>query len=302
VRTSLTEGAGTWRSTRTGPPAVLYHYTTAKGLIGIVQSQTLWATNADFLNDAQELQFGRRELHDALHKQADALSPPDDESGGPNYARATVMRSAADQLFPGGLYAQRRYHAVYVACFCEKPDLLSQWQRYGGPGGYAVGLRAFEIGLERPAEPGPRSEQFGPIEEASAEGPRLVKVRYGNTAMGNAIAKVLHTIAPRPVGHPGADGYARAQSIVLPALAGIKHPAFYEEREWRLVVVTDQHKPCFRPSPLGVTPYISLRYPRDAITEVIVGPGAEQDLREQGVKLLVGEEVDVRSSGAPFRG
>jgi len=90
-------------------------------------------------------------FNDALHQQADALSPPDDESGGPNYARATVMHSAADQLFFGGLYARRRYHAEYVAYFCEKSDVLSQWQRYGGPGGYAVGFRSFEIGLERPA-------------------------------------------------------------------------------------------------------------------------------------------------------
>ena len=133
-------------------------------------------------------------------------------------------------------------------------------------------------------------------------GAKLVQVRYGDTAKREAIAKVLRSIAPRPVGHPAASGYARAQQIVLPALAGIKHPAFKEEHEWRLVVVTDQQRPRFRPGPLGVTPYISLGYPTEAIAEVVVGPGPEQELREQGARLLAGEGVSVRSSDAPFRG
>ncbi|MFO1205708.1 MAG: hypothetical protein U1E63_08295 [Burkholderiales bacterium] len=32
----------------------LYHYTTAEGLKGIVESQQLWATNIAYLNDAEE--------------------------------------------------------------------------------------------------------------------------------------------------------------------------------------------------------------------------------------------------------
>jgi hypothetical protein len=274
---------------------VLYHYTTAEGLIGIVKSQALWATNAEFLNDAQELQFGRHELHDALVAAADKLSPPDDESGDANYSRATIMRSAAAHLFPGGPFAQRQFHVVHVACFCEKGDLLSQWRGYGAAGGYAVGFRIPELRQVRPKEPGART---GVIDTEV----NLVQVRYGDGAMRDTIDKVLGTIAPEPLGHPGVQGYSRAQSLVLPALASIKNPAFEEEREWRLVLVTDQHQPSFRTGPLGVTPYISLCYPTDAIAEVIVGPGRDQQLREQGMRLLIGEEVSVRPSSAPFRG
>jgi hypothetical protein len=32
----------------------LFHYTTAAGLLGILNSSTLWATDLRFLNDAQE--------------------------------------------------------------------------------------------------------------------------------------------------------------------------------------------------------------------------------------------------------
>jgi hypothetical protein len=286
------------RSDALNKPEILYHYTTAKGLMGIIETQTLRATNAEFLNDAQELQFGRPQLRDALLEQAAELNPEGSGVADENYSdysRATVMRSAADHLAPGGPYAQRQYHSVYVACFCEKPDLLSQWRSYAAAGGYAVGFRTAELRLVQPAEPGARTRGF----EETAE---LIQVQYGDAAVKDAARCVLQTVAPDPVGSPGAIGYARAQKVVLPALAGIKHAAFCEEREWRLVVVTDQHEPSFRAGPLGVTPYIALRYPNEAIAEVVIGPGPEQGLREQGVQLLVGADVAVHSSDAPFRG
>ena len=276
-------------------PEILYHYTTAIGLTGIIESQTLWATNAEFLNDAQELQFGRARLRDALLQRADELNPEGNRVVDDDYSRATVMRSAADHLAPGGLYAAKQYHFVYVACFCEVGDLLSQWRSYGAAGGYAVGFRMAQLRFVEPAEPGART---GGFEENAA----LIRVQYGDAVVDEVARRVLETVAPRPVGSPGAAGYARAQTVVLPALAGIKHAAFSEEHEWRLVVVTDQHKPSFRTGLLGVIPYIGLRYPDEAVAEVVVGPGPKQRLREQGVQLLVGNEVAVRSSGAPFRG
>jgi hypothetical protein len=276
-------------------PEILYHYTTAIGLMGIVQSQTLRATNAEFLNDAQELQFGRPQVLEALLKQADELSP-DSGAFDANTSRATIMRSAAYELTPGGNDARRQYHFVYVACFCEAGDLLSQWRSYGAPGGYAVGLRTSRLRLVRPAEEEARDTVSEEIEQAAT----LVQVRYGDAAVEEAVTSVLQTVAPEPTGHPGVLGFHRAQSVV--ALARIKHAAFSEEREWRLVVVSGPTKPSFRVGPLGVTPYISLWYPVDAIVEVVVGPGPEQRLRAQGVERLVGEEVTVRSSNAPFRG
>jgi Protein of unknown function (DUF2971) len=278
-------------------PEILYHYTTAIGLMGIVQSQTLRATNAEFLNDAQELQFGRPQVHDALLKQADELSPHSG-AGDANTSRASVMRSAAYELAPDGLSAGRQYHFVYVACFCEAGDLLSQWRSYGASGGYTVGFRTSHLRLVQPAEMEVRDSMTEEIEESAT----LVKVRYGDAAVEEAVTSVLGSVAPKPVSHLGVIGFHRAQSVVLPALAGIKHAAFSEEREWRLVVVSGPHKPSFRVGPLGVTPYIGLRYPTEAIAEIVIGPGPEQRFREQEVELLVGENVTVRSSSAPFRG
>jgi len=296
---------------------VLFHYTDASGLIGIVEDQVLWATDAEFLNDARELRYGREEMHAALLARADELSPPGSAEGSAEGSRAMVMQSAADQLEPGGLFAQRQYHSAYVACFCEDGDLLSQWRAYGAAGGYAIGFRAASL-----REMEPDVGELGNIRDLEAveevELPPLpaglVKVRYGPHAVESAVSTVLRDVAPEPVGHPGVTGFYRARSLVLPALAEIKHEAFAEEREWRLIAVASigEADVYFRSGPLGVTPYVNLQLPVGSIAEVVVGPGREQELRQRGVERLLTErglltegglgDVAIRNSRAPFRG
>jgi hypothetical protein len=303
-----------------GDPEVLYHYTTPPGVIGIVQNKMLWATDAEFLNDAQELRFGRAELREALIARADELIPPGlDEETRPlgddrDYSRAWVMRSAADHLDPGPgrPYAEKQYHWAYVACFCEDGDLLSQWRAYGLQAGYAVGFRTAVLRDMRPvkSQAAIESGAYPEIDEEPGVVPppvRLVRVRYGAYAIRRAVADVLSAVAPEPVGHPGVMGFYRAQTLVIPTLAGIKHGAFSEEREWRLIVVSSIGEAvAFRSGRLGVIPYVTLPFPSRAIAEIVVGPGPEQALRERGAVRLVAEhgftDVTIRRSTAPFRG
>ena len=44
----------------------LFHYTTAAGLLGILGSSSLWATDLRFLNDAQEAVYARELFVEAL--------------------------------------------------------------------------------------------------------------------------------------------------------------------------------------------------------------------------------------------
>jgi hypothetical protein len=41
---------------------MVYHYTTAEGLKGIIESRCLWATNVNFLNDVSEYNHGMQIL------------------------------------------------------------------------------------------------------------------------------------------------------------------------------------------------------------------------------------------------
>jgi Protein of unknown function (DUF2971) len=279
---------------------LLYHYTNTAGLIGILTSGSLWATDVSFLNDAQEMRYGREKLVDALAAEGQRLIDSDAPAYGANYNRGTVMHSAADSIRTDTPPDGHPPVTVYIACFCEDGDLLSQWRGYAEGSGFAIGFRRDHLArLEYP------TEQLGVGRNGTPL--RLVKVAYGAAAIDGLIRRVLDEIVPQPRGHPGSHGWARAQEYVWPSLATIKHEAFREEQEWRLTLsaITDDSPRQFRSGPLGVTPYRTIEFNLAAVGEVVVGPGPEPDLRARGVKQLlndVGATASVRHSTAPFRG
>jgi hypothetical protein len=57
---------------------VLYHYTIADGLKGVVEEEKLWATSAYCLNDSAEIMYGYRLLDEALGKWLERTNPPED--------------------------------------------------------------------------------------------------------------------------------------------------------------------------------------------------------------------------------
>ncbi len=304
----------------TTQPETLYHYTTVEGLLGIVRSRSLWVSDVEFMNDAQELRFGRPELRAALVEQADRLCPPESEDS-PDCSRATLLRSAAEHLDqPAGIFASRQWHAVYVACFCESEDLLSQWRGYGSSGGFAIGFRRSSLeALERAATPslderlatllaGSQEVVERPSSPRTPTDIRLAKVAYGEEAVDAVVDDVLRRIAEEPTTHPVAQGYYRSKTVLLPSLATIKHGAFREEREWRLIISASFGEASveFRMAHLGVIPYVELPLPERAIVSVVVGPGEQSELRRHGVERLLDEngleDVEVRDTTAPFRG
>src|SRR5690349_1749557 len=56
-------------------PAHFYHYTDLAGLVGIVDEGGIFLSDARFLNDSSELDFGRQAIVDAVRRAPD---PPAD--------------------------------------------------------------------------------------------------------------------------------------------------------------------------------------------------------------------------------
>ena len=76
----------------------LFHYTSAGGLKGILESRCIWATDAAFLNDASEIIYAGRQLGlhlDNLVKQLEMEKP---EPGSVERNRLAVMGSVLDAL------------------------------------------------------------------------------------------------------------------------------------------------------------------------------------------------------------
>jgi hypothetical protein len=66
--------------TERAPPEFVYHYTNASGLLGIISKGTLWMTDIEFMNDAEELAYARSSVLDELRVRAYEIAPPDERS------------------------------------------------------------------------------------------------------------------------------------------------------------------------------------------------------------------------------
>jgi hypothetical protein len=122
------------------PITTLYHYTTVEGLKGIIEKNELWATSAYYLNDSAEMFYGYNVLREVLDQWLKENKQTEDSIA---LGLARQLRSSFEDLFE-----KRLLKPIYIACFCEKDNLLSQWRAYGQLGGYSVGFRVFpKIGV-----------------------------------------------------------------------------------------------------------------------------------------------------------
>jgi Protein of unknown function (DUF2971) len=286
-----------------GAPDLIYHYTDAAGFVGIVERNELWSTDAGFLNDSTELVYIDEILAEVIAELR--------------------VRYATDGVVLGLIQeVERQYRVtignlfdVYVSCFCERRDQLSQWRGYSSTGGgYALGFRSSCVGRM----PG-----------------LLRRVVYDRDTQVMLVREAMNPLCQAMAGIPASD----AQRIVdlsisrIGALGGMlsecgyscKHPAFEEEAEWRLVtlrprdatlippgVTVDTSPPHVRATVRGLLPYIKKPLLPDdrvnlPITEVVIGPGPQPDLARKGaIQLLAGAgypnpDQFVRHSLVPLR-
>lgn len=264
-------------------PSVLFHYTTSAGLLGIVESRSLFATDVRFMNDRTEIAFGAERFRQALVNGD--VSMTDEE-------RDRIL-NALDHLLD--------WFRAFAVCFCADGDLLSQWRGYGADGGYAIGFRSESL--------------------STVEGPGPYAVMQDGDAWAVVKGEKAATLAPVHYLGPESRGvtveFGFSQENLKLASAGLlrsfvftKDPGFAEEREWRLMWATFREnaakKASHRLGPSGiVVPYLPLRYDREAVTEVVVGPGPHSELRAEAVQSLLDaqelENVRVRESGVPLR-
>jgi hypothetical protein len=129
----------------------LYHYTTWDGLLGILNTQTLWATHYRFLNDYSEIVLFRDKLvslilpyvseaYEKLIKESPHIGQRIHQKGG----LGQVVQHDAEVVVDAQYSATG--HEIYILSFCGQQGnpyinsngLLSQWRGYGSGGGSAL--------------------------------------------------------------------------------------------------------------------------------------------------------------------
>lgn len=217
------------------PSGFLYHYTTAEGLKGIIENNELWATSAYFLNDSAEIIYGCSVLKDAIEQWM--VNNPRAEN--------SLTLSAARQLhttFGDHFLNKQVVEPIFLACFCEEDNLLSQWRTYGESGGYS-------LGFQLPAADLFTGLGFGP--EPCTYTPRVVKVEYQRKEQLRKCSELLDAVLPafdkpetaralETIGDHPLVGFPAIATVVMDLfmeeIIGFKNEAFAVEKEWRIVV------------------------------------------------------------------
>ena len=110
------------------PPNFLYHYTTEQGLLGIVDSGTLWATNIGYLNDATEFSLSLELIRDRLLNELRETEMEERHFASADPQRARRANERKDRAQASSAYTNSTHSPICVICFCKKGDLLSQWR------------------------------------------------------------------------------------------------------------------------------------------------------------------------------
>lgn len=265
------------------PPEILFHYTNSAGVTGILDSSRLWATNFRFLNDRSEIGYGMALFESVVEERlASGVSPVVADFLGRTLNTANAFQGMLD---------------CYVACFCERDDLLNQWRVYAGSGGgYAIGFLARDLGH--------RWGQRHPTQEFL-----IRKVVYDPAIQRRLLSEVIdvacNTLEEEA---KGLDTQAAnlliascchfARNHISEYLIYFKHEAFEVEQEWRLCHLTtggDEGHVDFRNGSYGLTPYVAvdpspmagIHHNRLPIHRITHGPSIEpENVRFALSKLL----------------
>ena len=186
--------------------------------MGIVQSTSIWASDARFLNDSSELSYATTLIDEVV---------------------AEVYSNIGEDTFGGHLRFRRgvanafeHFHSPrpFVACFCEEQDLLSQWR------GYGAGTAPVSLGFELR-----NISEYDTLPLQTL----LRKVTYDEEQQRETVLRAVGAWLASVQGilddgvqveklFPGPAIWALQEALAEHYLC-FKHPSFQEEREWRLI-------------------------------------------------------------------
>jgi hypothetical protein len=291
-------------------PPILYHYTSEAGLRGIVsppswdidhpalaRAAQLWASDVRYMSDSQELLFGAAPLVERLRTAAaDSSTPP-------------MLAAALDRL--ASVFSSEDVLTwdlrCFAACWCESPDVVSQWQVYAGAGGYAIGF-SWDVLAEHSYALHPETTVMGNT-PFPAGLRRMAYDKAAAEAMADGVVGWLRNAYERDGGfirgmiEGGEPGLFFLASVVLGELAVVKHGGFQHEREWRLVAVSEPGYPSkIRQRDGKDLPYLDIAVNMNAtdvpptIAQLVVGPGPNKPARITAARELLearGHDPDV---------
>lgn len=309
----------------------LFHYTSAAGLDGILQTQTLRATHYEYLNDASEVKhFLEKRLpeifQDVISKNIENVKTT--SLSGKQYAEPILKKLLHTTT------GKEPLAEPYITSFCtpkagnalvDQHGLLSQWRGYGKDGGYALVFDTAKLS-ELLAETSTKYENSGDLFAGdviySSEGIQKFLDEFSEDVdtMKTFLINQLHHLEDY-------DNLEKIYVAIMRCACRYKHWGFEEENEVRIIYIPNNKEVRELAKAEGISTCEMLRkqYTRSGtnipfidllegitsptrplpISRVIVGPCADHEKarRVRAVEILLsqhGIDAKVSPSAIPY--
>ena len=279
-------GASIAETERANSNEMLYHYTSVEGLKGILDNESLWLTQIQFMNDSKEFKHAVEIAYQII--KGKKFKSED---------RFLKYYEALENTLSVSNGAR-----IFIFSMTENPDQLSQWRGYCGLGGYSIGFNKSSI-----------------LELASAQYYRLEKCIYDDSEKIKIIENVIDRSVAYFLRQKGRSDYSKivhdskfyGEFLMVGSI--MKHSSFVEENEWRLIGGPFSWKADnarWRTRDGMILPYAEFRLKRDEdgylpISEVYIGPCKEKNLAADSLKVykqVTKNLFRMRYSKSPYRG
>ncbi|GAA6168842.1 DUF2971 domain-containing protein [Sessilibacter corallicola] len=249
------------------PTETFYHYTTLGGLMGIVESKMLRASDIRYMNDSTELKHSIALLKEEINRRI--------ESGNENPQLLNQFSLWLSHRVVNG-------PMLFGASFRTNGNLLSQWRGYSTHGkGISLGFNPRYIAMC-----------------ASFHGFKIGKCIYDPQTQRQLVGQVVDAVESLAKSSCGgsrteskdyqSEVFEKVEGDLLTISAILKHPSFQEEQEWRIVspVIpsSDGYPIQFREGLSMLVPFYAFDFTRGdsrqalELQHVYIGPTSNSEL------------------------
>ncbi|WNH08039.1 DUF2971 domain-containing protein [Thalassobellus suaedae] len=291
---------------RFGSCDTLFHYTSLNGFISIIETQSFYCTNVNFLNDSKEFKYGE----ETILKAVENLKTNENSSILEKIKNNIELQLKSDK---------------YVTCFSKEGDSLSQWRAYGNDG------KGISLGFE-----------FSDLTESFDKYLTGSHIEYDEKTQLEIIEEFIRLIIEfykkieDKYNWNGQDFNNLVSKVIIKFLNNVihtyKHPSFIDEKEYRLQLEIDGNlykkgdfDILFKSSENLIIPYTIIKNSYSAYLEtkepnetepifglkrlplnkIIIGPNLSFDIVKIGLEQFLTnkgyENVEIIKSEVPYR-
>ena len=278
------------------PDTILYHYTSPAGLLGILNSSSLWMSDSDFLNDSSESDY----FYDTYHK----ATPSAGETRKEDFFRFTagMFSYYHSSMFSSPRQTAHRIKETrYILSMSLDRDNLNLWSYYtknANSVGYSLGLKVEMLRHLFRKDEDELLFSGKVIYDAEMQS-RLLSELYQD--YWEHYSTLKHTYQREYL-------YTKMEDNIVRYSVFMKNPLFAHENEYRVAVVrlgsNSSQQRLFREMNGAFIPYITQSIDLRDVVEIGVSPTHRTEFVSRSLGELLGAkgiDATIYNSEVPLR-